>query len=77
VVVSDNPEMARFVPRYGVGAVFAGNDAGALAGAVREVGADHAAIRSRLADPDLLAELSWERQVETLLDVYAAAGVRL
>lgn len=75
VVVSDSPEMANFVRSRGVGHVFRGGDADELADATRRVVADRAELRTRLADPGLLDEVSWERQVETLLSVYGSTGL--
>ncbi len=75
VVVSDNPEMARFVPEFGIGEVFAGGDPASLAAAVERLLDRRESLASRLKDDEMLDELSWERQIETLLSVYGEAGV--
>jgi len=71
VVVSDNPEMKRFVETHGVGEVYAGGDAASLAAGVERAVSRMRDFAPRLADHDLLDRFSWERQAEILLSVYA------
>jgi len=70
VVVSDNPEMKRFVEEHGVGVVCAGGDVESLAAGVARALDCRQDFASRLADPELLDLLSWERQSDVLLAVY-------
>lgn len=71
VVVSDNPEMQRFVETHGVGEVYAGGDAASLAAGVRRARGRLTEFEPRLADRDLLTALSWERQAEVLSTLYS------
>ena len=71
VVVSDNPEMKRFVETHGVGEVFVGGDAASLAAGVRLVSGRLTEFKPRLANRDLRLALSWERQAEVLLALYS------
>jgi glycogen(starch) synthase len=75
VVVSDNPEMARFVPAYGIGTVFAGGDSTSLAAGIAEVLGNREQYLVRLSDEEMLTELSWEHQSEVLIEIYNAMGV--
>lgn len=71
VVVSDNPEMKRFVETHGVGEVYTGGDAASMADGIRRARARLTEFRPRLADHDLLTALSWERQAEVLSALYS------
>ena len=75
VVVSDNPEMARFVEHYGLGAVFNGGDPSSLAHAVSDVIDQRSQLIERLREPELLMTLSWERQAAILTETYRSVGV--
>jgi glycosyltransferase involved in cell wall biosynthesis len=76
VVVSDNPEMARFVPAHGVGTVFAGEDAASLTAGILQVLENRETYLANLADEEMLDALSWERQSEVLIGTYDSVGVR-
>lgn len=69
VVASDMETTKAFVTSTGVGAVFRSSSATDLAEAVHEVLGDLESRRVAITD-ELLADLSWERQAEVLLDVY-------
>jgi glycosyltransferase involved in cell wall biosynthesis len=75
LIVSDVRAMAAETRRLGVGAVFVAGDPSSFVEASREVLA--APERYRAAwkrDPQLLDELSWERQADRLLAVYRRLG---
>ena len=69
VVASDMETTKAFVTSTGVGAVFRSSSATDLAEAVRTVLGDVESRRLAITD-ELLADLSWERQADVLLDVY-------
>jgi glycosyltransferase involved in cell wall biosynthesis len=71
VVVSDLPEMAGFVRRMKVGAVYRSGDAQSLARAVRTVRDDYAAMRARVAAALRTGELSWAHDAAVLVGLYA------
>ncbi len=70
VVVSDCRSMADFVRRNGVGHVFAADDAGALADALRAAIAAQAQLRSHIAASGLRSAYCWEREEPALLEAY-------
>ncbi|MFF8956023.1 glycosyltransferase [Streptomyces sp. NPDC014894] len=69
LVSSDVRAVSAFVRAHGVGEVFTAEDAGSCAAAVLRATADRDALRKNITEA-LLAELSWEREAETLLRVY-------
>lgn len=77
VVVSDNPEMARFVETYGIGEVFKGEDSVSLAKAVTTVLSARDRYVTPMLDPSFIQDVSWSRQVETLLEVYSSMGIEV
>lgn len=70
VVVSDVKAMSEAVARLGVGESFAAEDADDLSRALKTVLADAERYRMPYADPELLAEYSWERQAERYDEIY-------
>lgn len=77
VVVSDNPEMSRFVLEHHIGEVFVDNDSNSLVTALSKVIENREAYSSGLSDPGLLRSISWDAQVETLLQAYRTVGVEV
>lgn len=75
VVVSDNPEMARFVEDRRIGEVFRGGEVDSMVEAIQRTGANIERYRAAVSDPELLDELSWAHQFEGLLTVYQALGI--
>ncbi|MFV0253068.1 MAG: glycosyltransferase family 4 protein [Beutenbergiaceae bacterium] len=69
ILTSDLRVCGAFVLKHGIGAVFEPSDPEALAVAVRTMLDDLANMRAAIA-PDLLDELSWDRQAETFLSSY-------
>ena len=71
VLVSDCKAQKEFVEREKVGAVHVAGDPASFAAGVREVLANASALRERIANnPDLLVPYAWERQEQTLREVY-------
>lgn len=68
VVAADLPDMAQVVRHYGVGEVFDGEEAEALAATLRAVLADP--DRYREAARRACPELTWEREARTLIATY-------
>lgn len=77
VVVSDNPEMQRFVTQHGVGEVFVGGDPHSLAEALSKVIKTAESYAEALDDPELFREIGWARQIEELLSTYDKLGVSI
>jgi glycosyltransferase involved in cell wall biosynthesis len=77
VVVSDNPEMKRFVAQHKVGEVFPGGDAVALAKAINTVLESPERYTEALHDPGLREMISWSHQVKTVIDTYRRLGVEV
>jgi glycosyltransferase involved in cell wall biosynthesis len=76
VVVSDNPEMARFVTEHAFGTVFDGRDPSSLAQAVTRIVSDYPKFKGAIESADL-TEFTWKAQADTLMSVYASLGVGL
>jgi glycosyltransferase involved in cell wall biosynthesis len=70
VVVSDCRAMADFVRAHGVGRVFAADDAGSLADALRRALAEREALAARVAAPSIRGAYCWEREEAVLIDIY-------
>lgn len=77
VVVSDNPEMSRFVTEWGIGEVFESGDSHSLAAAINKVLSERDRYVAPMQEPSLLDELSWERQANNLMKTYASIGVQV
>ena len=77
VVVSDNPEMSRFVTEWGIGEVFESGDSHSLAAAINKVLSERDRYVAPMQEPSLLDELSWERQADNLIKTYASIGVHV
>jgi glycosyltransferase involved in cell wall biosynthesis len=77
VVVSDNPEMERFVTRHHVGEVFTSGDVVALAKAVNTILESPERYAHALGDPELLELISWRRQAEIVIETYRQLGVEV
>lgn len=71
LIVSDLRTMSGFVREHAVGEVFRAGDAADLAAAVRRALAGLETMRDNITD-ELLDDLSWERQAQTLLGVYSS-----
>jgi glycosyltransferase involved in cell wall biosynthesis len=76
VVVSDNPEMARFVTEHAFGTVFDGRDPSSLAQAVTRIVSDYPKFKGAIESADL-TEFTWKAQADILMSVYASLGVGL
>lgn len=76
VVVSDNPEMARFVTSHRFGEVFEGENPISLADAVSKIVRDYESYRDTIRDTDL-TRYTWKSQAEALISLYARLGVGL
>ncbi|GIU92157.1 MAG: hypothetical protein KatS3mg011_1063 [Acidimicrobiia bacterium] len=76
VVVSDSPEMARFVQQHRVGEIFLGGDPVDLASKVRKILENPDNYVSAI-HPMLLETLSWRSQFDRLLQVYAELGISI
>jgi glycosyltransferase involved in cell wall biosynthesis len=77
VVVSDNPELERFVTQHQVGEVFTSGDAIALAKAVNTILESPERYGRALANPELLELISWKRQAEIVIETYRELGVEV
>lgn len=70
VVVSDNPTMASFVQKWGIGEVFPEGGPEALAASIREVLSNVDRYAPALNDHKLLERHTWEGQEPVLVEVY-------
>jgi glycosyltransferase involved in cell wall biosynthesis len=73
VVVSDVKTLSAYVREHGVGEVFAAGDPESFRDAVLAALPRIQAMRANITD-EVLDELSWERQLQVLLPLYAALG---
>lgn len=73
MAVSDTQAMRRFVIELGVGEVFTAGDPRSLVAAVDKVlGRLDSYRQLLLADPEVLARYSWQRQEQVLIDAYSS-----
>jgi len=77
VVVSDNPDMEKFVIETGIGEVFRNNDPVSIATTIRKVLDDPGRYEQALTNKNLIHRTSWKVQVSFLTDVYKELGVSL
>ena len=75
VVVSDNPDMERFVKQSGIGEVFLGGDSLSMSEAISKVVNDPATYDLAIKDENLLSKTSWEHQIGLLLKTYENLGI--
>ena len=75
VVVSNNPDMAQFVTKSGVGEVFTGGDSPSMAKAINKVINNAQLYDKAIRDERLLLETSWEHQAGLLLETYNNLGI--
>jgi len=77
VAASDLPEIRNVVDGYAVGTLFDGNDPASIAGAVRKLTADPAALGAMRARAlEVAPQFTWERQAGVLLGIYERLTVR-
>ena len=74
LVVTNLRQLGSFVREHGIGESFTSGDASDLAATLRRVLADPKPYRDAVADPQLRAQFSWERQAVTLRQVYTELG---
>ena len=75
VVVSNNPDMERFVKQSGIGEVFLGGDSLSMSEAISKVVNDPATYAVAIKDENLLSKTSWEHQIGLLLETYENLGI--
>ena len=74
-MVSNNPDMERFVRQSGIGEVFLGGDSLSMSEAISKVVNDPATYHVAIKDARLLSETSWEHQIGLLLETYGNLGI--
>ena len=74
-MVSNNPDMERFVKQTGIGEVFLGGDSVSMSEAISKVVNDPATYDLAIKDENLLSKTSWEHQIGLLLKTYENLGI--
>jgi glycosyltransferase involved in cell wall biosynthesis len=77
VVVSDNPDMSRFVSEHKIGEIFLGGDVNSMAAAVAKILNDPLPYAEALKVQSLLHKTTWSDQSKKLQKVYQGLGVNL
>ena len=75
VVVSNNPDMERFVKESGIGEVFLGGDSLSMSEAISKVVNDPTTYHLAVKDEGLLSKTSWEHQISLLIKTYGNLGI--
>ena len=74
-MVSNNPDMERFVKESGIGEVFLGGDSLSMSEAISKVVNDPTTYHLAVKDEGLLSKTSWEHQISLLIKTYGNLGI--